>query len=47
MVDVTVDVILKRAELFKPNRTIGRFLINAAQLTFDGHEGICGMYLLS
>jgi hypothetical protein len=47
MADITVEVILRRAELFKPDRRIGSFLINAAHLTSDGQEGVCGMYLLS
>jgi hypothetical protein len=47
MADVTVDVILKRAGLFKPDRTIGSFLIHAAQLTSDGEEGVCGMHSFS
>jgi hypothetical protein len=47
MADFTVEVILKRAEWFQPDRKIGSFLINAAQLTSDGQEGVCGMYLLS
>jgi hypothetical protein len=47
MADVTVEVILKRAELFKPDRSIGSFLVNTAQLTSDGQEGVCGMHLLS
>lgn len=41
MADVTIDVILKRAGLFKPDRTIGSFLIHAAQLTSDGEKGAC------
>ena len=44
MADVTLEVILKRAERFKPDRTIGSFLVNAAHLTSDGKEGVCGMY---
>jgi hypothetical protein len=47
MADITVDVILKRVEYFKPDRKIGSFQINAAQLTSDGQEGVCGMDLLS
>jgi hypothetical protein len=49
MADITVEVILKRTERFMINldRTIGSFVINAAQLTSDGQEGLCGMYLPS
>jgi hypothetical protein len=47
MADITVEVILKRAELFKPDRTIGSFLVNAAKLTSDGEEGICSMHYFS
>jgi hypothetical protein len=47
MVDITVEVILKRTERFKPDRKIGSFLVNAAKLTSDGKEGICSMYLFS
>jgi hypothetical protein len=47
MADITVEVILKRAERFKPDRKIGSFPVNAAQLTSDGKEGVCSMYLLS
>jgi hypothetical protein len=47
MADVTVELILQRAERFKPDRKIGTFLVNAAKLTSDGQEGVCSMYLLS
>jgi hypothetical protein len=47
MADVTAEVILKRAERFKPDRTIGSFLVDAAQLTSDGEEGVCGMHSFS
>jgi hypothetical protein len=38
-----VEVILKRAERFKPDREIGSFLINAAQLTSDRQGSVCGI----
>ena len=44
MADITVEVILKRAERLKPDRTIASILVNAAQLASDGQEGVCSMH---
>jgi len=45
--DVAVEVILKRPERYIPDRKLGKFLVNAAQLISGGQEGICGMFLFA
>ena len=44
MAEITVEVILKRAERLKPDCTIARILVNVAQLASDGQEGVCSMH---
>jgi hypothetical protein len=45
--DFAVEVILKRAERYIPDRKLGNFLVNAAELISGWQNGICGMYFLA